>query len=193
MNPQPTRPIPAVPALGDFGLIATWGNWRDAIAGALIRWGTDSPVNHTFVHIGGHQLVEAAPGGARTRDLDEYDPHAITWSTGRIPLDDVQRDGIATAARAISGTRIGYGWLDLVAIALGQRRLGGVVDVEAALRDQPWWVKRIVSTGTLICSQLVDLVYESAGVPLFDDDRLPGLVSPGDLWRRIGSPTVVTA
>ena len=39
---------------------------------------------------------------------------------------------------------------------------------------------------TLICSQLVDEAYGwGAGVQLFTDGRLPGLVSPGDLYRRL--------
>lgn len=170
---------------GDYLVTPTHGNWRTRIAAFLIRYGTESPVNHSALYVGevaGYdkpQIIEARPGGAGYADWDSYSD--CTWSTSRLPLDlvptDEQRILIAQAATGMVGTP--YGWLDLVAIALAQRRLGRVVD------GDEWWVRRIASSRTLICSQLVDRAYLEAGVHLFDDGRIPGLVSPGDLSRLL--------
>ena len=141
----------------------------------LIRWGTDAPVNHAFVYVGDGQIVEACPSGARTVPATNYGP--IVWS--HQGLSEKQRTAIVVKADLLAQQRVGYGWLDLVAIGLAQRRAGKIVD----LKNPPWWVRRIARQDRLICSQLVDVCYQAAGVALFDDGRLPGLVSPGDLWR----------
>lgn len=158
---------PAVPELGDFGVVRTEG-----IGSALIRFGTDSPVNHAFVYVGDGQIVEAEPGGALLSPVNRHGDKVV-WSTGAVTLATIERQRIACYARTLVGTP--YGWPDIVAIALAQRRLGELVD------SRTWWVRRIQTLDTLICSQLVDVAYNRAGVHLFDDGRLPGLVSPGDL------------
>jgi hypothetical protein len=185
------RPLPVVPKLGDFGVVPTYPTGRDALLSWAIRYGTNAPVNHAFVYVGHGMIVEAQPGGARTVPADRY--HTVAWSTGKIPLTDTQRSAIAAAAVGFADRHVGYGWLDIVAIALAQRRTFGLVHARAPLAEQPWWVQRIERMDRLICSQLVDLAYADAGVQLFDDGRIPGLVSPGDLWRLIGSPALVTA
>lgn len=169
-----------MPDLGDFGVVATYGNRLDRTIGRLIRWDTASPVNHAFVYVGGDQIVEAQPGGAVVSASNEYDD--IIWSTGHIPLTDSQRSAIAADAWLDVG--IGYSWLDIAAIAFVQARwhrgkfnAGGPL-ARAAER-------RISRLNRLICSQLVDLAYERAGVHLFTDGRPSGLVSPGDLYSRI--------
>lgn len=179
-----TARFPAVTDVqpGDFGLVPTYGNWRDRLAGWLIRYGTNSPVNHAFVYVGDGMIVEAEPGGARRTRL-HYPEDTITWS--RIHLTVGQRAEICQTAEGFAAQHVGYGWLDLVAVALAQHRLGRVVNPGVPLRRQPWWVRRVESLHTLICSQLVDACYLSAGARLFADGRPPGLVSPGDLYRLI--------
>lgn len=166
------------PEYGDFGVVATKGKLLDRIAARLIRWDTDSPVNHAFIYIGGGQIIEAA-NTVRVGWAAEYED--ILWSTGRLPAEltptDRQRDAIVNAAAYMLGER--YNWLDIVAIGLAQKRLGQLVD------DRTWWAKRLSKDGREICSQLVDDAYNQAGVHLFQDGRLPGLVSPGDLYRLI--------
>lgn len=171
MNPQP----------GDFGVTATGGT-----AAKVIRWATNSPVNHAFIYVGGGYIIEADPAGAKVNHLDAY-PHA-SYSTGAIALTDVQRLTIVDSAHDMIGTP--YGWLDIAAIGLAQRRTFGLVHAHAPINDQPWWVRRIESLDTLICSQLVDLAYEHAGVHLFADGRIPGLVSPGDLYGLLQTEPV---
>jgi len=46
-----------------------------------------------------------------------------------------------------------------------------------------WIQNRIKSSGHLICSQLVDQVYNDAGIQLFADGRISEDVTPGDLAR----------
>ena len=170
------------PQPGDYFVTRT-GGW----IAAAIRWATNSTVNHAGIYVGhvdGYrkpQLVEARPGGAGFRDADAY-PEAI-WSTDRLPAplrpSDGQRAAICAAARQSLGTP--YGFWDIVAIAFAQKRLGSRVSVVKALHDQPWWVRRICSSRTEICSQAVSLAYTTAGINLYDDGRLPSLISPGDL------------
>lgn len=165
------------PGRGDFGVVSTPG-----LAAEIIRWGTESNVNHAFLYVGDGLLIEARPGGAGYAHIDKYNGLTVEWSTGAVPLDDVQRLKVIAHARTLVGTP--YGWLDILAIGLTQRRAGRLINVDAP----PWWVRRVNDTHTLICSQLVDLAYYLAGVDLFTDTRLPGLVSPGDLHRLITNP-----
>lgn len=165
---------------GDFGVVATGG-----FEAKVIRWGTESTVNHAFVYIGAGQIVEAEPGGACVSPVKKYGDRPI-WSSSAFDLDDMTRRRIASGAVNLCG--IPYGWLDIVAIAFAQRRTGELVN---PLRP-PWWVRRIESLHTLICSQLVDVAYEGGGVNLFTDGRPPGLVSPGDLLDLIRNRAAVT-
>lgn len=162
------------PVRGDFFVTATSGRLLDRIAARLIRWGTNSPYNHAGLYIGDGVIVEAV-GRVRYGNIAEY-PDAA-WSTGRLPArltpTDAQRDQIVASARALIGTP--YSWLDLVAIAFAQRRLGSLVN------SNTWWAKRISANGHFICSQVVDACYGDAGIQLLDDGRLSGLVAPSDL------------
>lgn len=182
----------------------TYGSRFDRMLGGLIRFGTATKdptgrwvtanVNHAAVYIGDGKIVQAQPGGAAVSNWDEYGDSAY-WSVNGLgqrqpdgslvplpPLTDTQRQVIVSNALSLVGTP--YGFLDIVAIGIAQGRfhLGFLVDVNEPLHDQPWWVRRVTDQRTLICSQLVDLTYGRAGVELFADHRLPGLVSPNDLY-----------
>ncbi len=50
-----------------------------------------------------------------------------------------------------------------------------------------WAAQRVADPSRLICSELVDLAYDRAGVHLFSDGRLPSGVTPGDLEDLIAS------
>lgn len=164
-----------LPLPGDFGVVKTHGGkLLDRLAAEAICWGTNSPVDHAFVYVGGGRIVEAVRH-VRYNTVDAY-PGAI-WSTGSVALTDAQRDTIFTAAETFVG--LPYNILDIAAIALAQNRLGHLVD------GDEWWVKRLSDPTHLICSQLVDQAYLQAGIHLFSDGRLPGLVSPGDLYTYI--------
>lgn len=153
------------PQLGAFGVVAT-GGWQ----AWCIRKVTRSPVNHAFLFLGDDDIVEGDPKGAQISPVTKY-PDAV-WST--MPLTDVQREWIAAHGFWHVGTP--YSWLDDAAI--------GLADIFG--HKLPPLIRRFLSRkDRLMCSQLVDVSYQEAGVHLFDDDRLPGDVSPGDLYDLI--------
>jgi hypothetical protein len=167
-QPRSDGPLP-----GDFAVIRIAGD-----VGRLIRVGQwlngDGYANyeHAFIHVGGGQLVEAQPGGARLAELTEYASGRPLWSTGRIALTGAQREALVAAAHRCIG--VPYSFLDYGSLALARVRLRLPV------------VKRYVAdTHHMICSQLVDQCYQDAGVHLFQDGRIPGDVTPGDLHRLI--------
>lgn len=155
------------PRPGDFGVTRTsgFGSW-------VIRVVTRSKYNHAFIVIDAEHLIEGEPGGARPNKLTAY-PHAAYSS---INLTDAQRNQIVAWAKAHIGTP--YSWLDDLEI--------GLVDLFGWAPK--WMRKRLSSTRTLMCSQLVDAAYAAAGVQLFSDGRPAGGVSPGDLARLIDAP-----
>jgi cell wall-associated NlpC family hydrolase len=149
---------------GDYGVVRTAG-W----AGTLIRWVTRSTVNHAFIYVDG-QVIEGRPAGAGYASLAGYP--VVEWS--HLPLTDEQRAAIVARAKSHIGAP--YSWVDVVAIGLAD--LFGW-HIPATVRA------RLGRKDRLMCSQLVDLSYHEAGVELFDDGRIPGDVSPGDLLELI--------
>lgn len=176
--------MPAGAKPGDWIVTRTSGPWWDRFAAWAIQWDCDSPVNHAARYVGPTStyaegaFIEARPGGMGYTSIHAY-PDAI-WSTGRLPArltpTDAQREVIVARAEDLIGTP--YGWLDILAIGLAQRRTGHVVT------GREWWVRRIADDGTLICSQAIDVEDRAAGINLVPG-RLPGLVSPGDLYRLL--------
>ena len=152
------------PQLGDYMTVRTNG-----FPAWLIRTVTRSPVNHAAVYVGNEQVIEGRPSGAGYNVVTAYP--AAFWS--HIDLTDAQRESIVEHAKSCIG--IPYNWLDDLDIGLG--KLFGMAT--------PKWIeKRLSSTRTLMCSQLVDACYETAGADLFTDGRPVGAVSPGDLYDR---------
>lgn len=166
--------VQAQPLLGDFGLVHQASKkWLDRAAQDLIEWGTDSPYCHAFIYVGNGRIVEAVRH-VRVAPVTNYQD--ITWSTGRLgpehTPDDVQRQAIARAAMGFVGQS--YNILDIVAIALAQKRLGHQVDGDER------WVKRLSDDHMQICSQLVVNAYRLGSIDLFPG-VLAGLCSPGNL------------
>lgn len=153
------------PNPGDIGLVTVTGQ-----VGRLIRvgqWANGDgyrDYEHAFVYVGGWQLVEAEPAGARLVSYDEYSTRALLWL--RCPRQ--LGDAVAEAARTLVGTP--YSALDYFALAAHRFHL-----------PAPFLRARIESTGELICSQLADLAAARGGWHLFDDGRWPGYVTPGAL------------
>lgn len=159
------------PQVGDFALTKIRGITGRAISAGQYLIGDAAPVQHAMIYVGRGDIVQAMPGGAELIPLEEASP-VVAWSTGHVDLDWAQRAALTWHALALVGTP--YSFLDFASLALERFHV------------RPRWVRDYVqSTGHLICSQLVDEVYRRAGVPLFDDGRIPGDVTPGDLWRLI--------
>jgi len=151
------------PPVGAFGLVRTSG-W----SAKLIRFGTRSTVNHAFVYIGDGKIIEAEPDGACESEITKY--HDVIWSN--VPLSQPQQYLIE--GWAITKIGVPYGWADIADLSCAAFGI-----------HNDWIDRRIENTNYLICSQLVDKAYELAGVHLFNDGRLPGQVTPGDLLRLI--------
>ncbi|GAA3018605.1 hypothetical protein [Streptomyces fulvorobeus] len=168
------------PLPGDFALTRIGGVTGRFVGAGQALIGDAAPVQHAFVYVGFDMVVQAMPGGAECIPLEEAS-QVLEWSTGQLP-DQVtwaQRKAVVETAHALVGTP--YSYLDYVSLGL------------AHFRVRPAWVTEYVaSTGHMICSQLVDEVYLRAGVHLFDDGRLPGDVTPGDLWKLLSRKRVTS-
>jgi len=156
-----------MPLPGDFGLVSITGTvGRLTRIGQWLNGDGYRDYEHAFIVLNNHGLLEAEPGGARLRELTEYDGTNVIYSDW--PLTNQQRDQIVETALSLVGTP--YSILDYLSLVL------------VRLHIRPGWVARYVAnTGHMICSQLVDNCYQRTGVHLFDDGRLPGDVTPGDL------------
>jgi len=153
------------PPPGSYAVVKTGG----AVA-RLIRLATRGTVNHALVYTGGH-TVEMNPGGAAYGTVAEYLDEA--WY--RPPMTDDQLVVFRQAADELVALRVGYSFVDIAA-QFAYR----------VLRVKPARLARFIeSPHRMVCSQSVDWLYAQAGVHLFDDGRLPGLVSPEDL-RALG-------
>lgn len=79
-----------------------------------------------------------------------------------------RRDAIVDTAESLIGTPYGY----LAYPYIGLARLG----------VQPrWLVRELASFRTLICSAYADRAWDMNGIHLFNDGRVRGAVTPGDL------------
>lgn len=162
-----------VPISGAVGKLISIGEWLNGSG--------FGDYDHAEIYVGlpdnkspfGYTMG-AYPGGARLVALPKapaFLPDAL-WSSDYIPLTDDQRKAIVQYALACKD--IPYSFADYLALAA--HRLHVPVP---ELKDY------IGSSEHLICSQLVDLCYDRAGVHLFSDERWPGYVTPADLANLI--------
>lgn len=158
------------PKVGDIGLVRIGGllGWWVALGQHLA--GDSCRYTHTFIVLDDNTVLAAQPGGARIDPLNKQGKAVYL----QLDLTDQQRADIVLEARVLEG--LPYGWLNYLAIAL------------ARFNIRPGWlVKYIASNKSMICSQLSDEVYRRAGIQLFDDGRLPGYVTPGDIFYRLAN------
>lgn len=143
-----------------------WINVGQALAGDGSRY------SHAGIIISAAgDVIEAEPGGARPGHLDAYrDVLVCDGPILDLPADEQApaRGRVVSAAHSLIGTP--YSFLDYAALAALHLHL-----------PAGWIRRRVESSGHAICSQLVDLAYEKAGIHLFTDGRLPGDVMPADL------------
>lgn len=163
------------PRPGDFTAVRTNGR-----IGLGIRLMTKSSTNHVITYYGEAQVGEADPGGYRIVPLSNYAGHTLNWSTDRFPLTPAQsitaRATMRRFADARDGRGVPYNFLDIGCLFLAL--LFG--------RHLPLMVRRrLARPDWLMCSQAADLIDQAMGVQLFDDGRLAGDVTPGDLDRLV--------
>lgn len=166
--------IRSAPQPGDIGLTSVDGpvGWGIRLGQLLLGDGA-TPYEHAFLVLNGGELIEAQPGGAVVRPLSEYDGRHVLYvcPPGLVPA---RRWAICDEARKYAG--VPYSFLDFAALAAHRFRF-----------PVPGLRRFVASTQHQICSQLVDQVYQDAGVRLFDDGRWPGYISPADLFHLLGS------
>lgn len=197
----PAVPPGTVVQPGDFACVPVNGQ-----AGALIRLGEllnghgFSQYQHAEIYVGtAGQLLQfqqrmklelpmpapfgytmsAYPGGARLKSLPcrPGDLHGSLWSSGAISLAASERTAVVEAALSLRG--VPYSALDYFALALHHF---GISD--------PALQRKIESSKSLICSQLVDKAFQLAFIQLFTDHRWNGYVTPADLAGLIMSKRV---
>lgn len=157
------------PKPGDIGLARISGLTGWLVGLGQFLCGDSSRYTHCYIVLDNGNVMAGQPGGARQDKLSLYDNQAAYL---QMDLTDEQRRNIVIIAKSLEETP--YGWFNYLAIGL------------ARFNIRPKWLTRyIASNKTLICSQLVDLVYERAGIHLFNDGRPEGLVTPGDLSNWI--------
>ena len=164
-----TNPLPGdfacVPVAGQIGRLIRYAQWLDGTGRGNYQ--------HAFIYMGGREVIEAAPGGARRRTLHTapLDVPGALWSSGVIDLTSKQRDMVCLWAEHYLGTP--YSFLDYW--ALTARRLHfpdvGVTDY-------------IKTTRHMICSQYVAQCYFQSDVKLWPG-RWTGYDTPMDLANLI--------
>lgn len=154
---------------GDYLSIHTHG-----LPALGIQIGTRSWFNHAALYVGIvdgiPSIVEANPAGVQLSPLSRYD--RLSYVVSRIPLSPWQRAKICAEARRLVDARVGYGWLDIVALAGVQLGWTPSCVDERARRDD-----------RLVCSQVVTACYEAAGLSIIPGVD-PWAVTPGDLARE---------
>lgn len=160
------------PQCGDFFLVHISGFSGVCISAGQSLVGSGSYFTHAGIVGPQNDAIAAYPGGARRTSLTEALGGRTRVAYSDFELSDAERSGIWQAA--LHYEDVPYSYLDYVAIA-GVRLLG-TSRLEAY----------VSTTGHMICSQLVEECYNSAGIELFPN-RFPGDVAPGDLARLIGA------
>jgi hypothetical protein len=131
-----------------------------------IEWATYSHAHHVIVAISETQCVSAEPGGVRIRDISEYGH--VDWS--RFDLTKYERFNIYV--NAIKSLKLPYNYA-IYPFLLAARITGVLV---------PDWIAAWLSKRRNVdCSQLVDDVYNKAGIDLFTAANV--LTTPGDFDR----------
>ena len=173
------------------GRTGWWVGLAQALAGIPSRW------THGGIIGSEGRTYEAGPGGVYIGSQADLKgkPHLVcdalvTGLMGEADLldrfiaakvENEIRCLAADAAHAHLGTP--YSFLDYLALAL--------LHLEAWVTGKPtghtsWWLtnrirRRVQNSGHLICSAFIDHWASHMDVELFDDDRLPGDVTPADL------------
>lgn len=177
-----------IPTPGSFFLttIDGWtGRWVSA-AQAFVRGGNE--FTHAGLILDHDEFLEAEPGGAQINPIKKLASYTLhhrvllcdapmrMWAKNNDALmisEGVKRHELVTKARYMKD--IPYSFLDYGALAMTEFKVPGW----QLVRD------RVESSEHLICSALVDRAFMWADIHLFNDGRLPGDVTPGDLAKWV--------
>lgn len=128
------------------------------------------------------RLVQAMPGGAEEIDL-RYDKWTSEYVYLRPAYDPGKPFEIGLENRG-QGFKAARAARSFVGRPYDFETYGAIPLYRRGIRTD--WVKRTISDRhTMMCSRLVDAALEDAGWHLFDDGRLPGNVTPSELYRQV--------
>lgn len=171
------------PPPGSFGLSVISGK-----TGKLVQWGQNivdgrlETYTHAFFVLDNNEVIEAEPGGAEINPISKYLGREdvlfcdkpvqnallmFPWAP-RQQLEATLRSVMVERGRTLVGTP--YNYLDYLAIGLEHFNI-----------DLGFIRKRVRREDRMICSQLVDYIYQICGIHLFSDGRVSQDVTPGDL------------
>jgi uncharacterized protein YycO len=153
------------PAVGDYGVVKTGGFF-----GKLIRLGTLSRWNHTFIYVGSDKIIEATPRGVILSPVNNYPE--IGWNKHE-ELTNTQRIQIHDFAMSTLGKPYNF----VVIANLMLRILGFKLLANTRL------LHRLSQHDGFICSELVAEAYAKAGITLIE--KPVDQVTPGDLAERL--------
>lgn len=145
----------------------------DGAVGVVIRCGQAfagdfSRYIHAGIILDNDEVISAQPSGARVDPLASIIDKRPLAIMPVPPTAQDRRGRIVEFARSLEGHR--YGFEAYLSIAL------------ARLGIKPGWLQNLMASERgLICSAFADAVWLDAGIHLFDDGRLLGEVTPGDL------------
>lgn len=155
------------PATGRYFVVKTSGfvPW-------VIRRATHSAYDHAGIVLEDGAIIEAEPGGVRIGHLSEYYRCRIAINSGE-DMTVEQRTAVAAAARAMVGKAYG----DLQIVEDGLECLGW---------HWRWLLKCASGDGEVVCSQLVALAGQAAGLDWRGGAATTTEVTPAMLSRRSG-------
>lgn len=165
-----------IPQVGMIGLTTVGGGTGKFIKAAQAFNG-DGFENweHAFILLPDNMILEAEPGGALIRELHYSD---VYWCTNiykllpqPVPSDLTTDLYFNSVASGFKGTP--YSFLDYAALLAHHLHV-----------PVPGLKHFIQTSRHEICSQMCDDFYWRIGVQIFTDNRWPGYVTPGSLFRR---------
>lgn len=156
------------------------GSWQAKmirLGGALM--GKPNTVNHVAIYMGAgsdgkHRVIEGRPGGVGWRDASSYLKDHWTVDNREQPKEDVQREAIAAAAKAMLGTP--YDW-----VGIGQDAMEAIRAPD--LYRSRAWTQTDKSPDHVVCSSLADWVYAHVGLPNPNKLGPDRITTPGD-WAE---------
>lgn len=153
------------PSAGLYGVVKTSG-----LVPWIIRRATGGWADHAFVILDDGAIVEAEPGGVRLGHLNEY-AGCRTAINSAEDMTVAQRNTVMAAAKAM----IGKPYNDLAIAEDGLESLGW---------HWRWLLKRASGDGEVVCSQLVALAGQAAGLDWRGGANSTTETTPAMLARR---------
>lgn len=155
------------PAAGLYGVVKTHG-----LVPWIIRRATRSAFDHAFVIVEDGAIVEAEPGGVRLGHLSEYYGCRIAINSAE-EVTVQQRAVVMATAKSM----VGKPYNDLAFADDGLESLGW---------HWRWLLKRAAGDGEVVCSQMVALCGQAAGLDWRGGADSPTETTPAMLARRAG-------